>query len=394
MLWRRTLGSAEAERYQAFFPTDGHPHLALLDPRSGERLAVWGNIDGENMAGPTKLDDTFWSQVLCDLEEFLKLHSLEDGALGPAHYQEKPWGVRTRRVLERPHDLNVTATSVMDDEEAAIAAAIAASLADSDAVRTNQDQTSSSEDPCSEDRDEHEHFYSSDSMTQDEYDSSNNGSQDDEDSINKALSETGNDDETEEMDITGGGGTTQDTKSQSIAISSHRRDTSSSIESVSLSHIERMESRLRSSMDPDLVAARLLREEQDAELAKSLQEDRLRAQEEQEAAAKRELRKEQQLLAKARLGEEPFECSADVVMIALRLPGGVRIARRFYSFDRLERVADFAIAETGCAGILGKTPKEVLRVPRGNVEAEKWDVEIRDLNLGNRVMFVVHLERE
>lgn len=393
-LWRRTVGSAEAERYQAFFPIDGHPHLALLDPRSGERLAVWGNIDGKNMAAPTKLDVAFWSQVLRDLENFLKVHSLEDGALGPAHYREKPWDVRTRRVLEQPADSNATSTSVMDDEDAAIAAAIAASLAESGAARTNQDQTSSIGDPSQEEEEDHETFYSSDSMTQDEYDSSNNGSQDDGDSINRGLSETGNNNEGEEMDITGRGGSMLGTRSQPIAIFPQRRDPPSSVESLSLSHIERMESRLRSSMDPDLIAARLLREEQDAELAKSLQEDRLRAQEEREAAAKRELRREQQLLAKARLGEEPLDGSANVVVIALRLSKGVRIARRFYSFDRLERVADFAIAETGCAKILDKTPRQVLRIPRGTVEAERWDVKIGDLKLGNRVMFVVDMECE
>lgn len=385
MLWRRSFGSTDAQRYQAFFPTDGHPHVALLDPRSGERLAVWGNVDGQNMAAPTQLNPTFWSAVLADLDDFLKAHSLEDGALGPAHYQQKSWRVRTRRVVEQPPSTSSMLASTMNDEEAAIAAAIAASLADSNPVKPDEEQTSSTEDGS-------EPFYSSDSMTQDDDEFTGESSGGD-DGVRKDSFETSNDGQMEEMDITGSGMAIQHARSQPINVLPQRQDPMpSSLESLSLSYIERMESRFRSSMDPALVEARLLREEQDAEYAKSVQEDRQRVQEEREAAVKRELQKEQQLSAKTRLSEEPPKGSANVVVIALRLPGGMRIARRFSSFDRLERVADFAISEIGCVGILDTTPREVLRLPGGNVEAEKWDVEIRDMNLGNRVMFVLHVE--
>ena len=390
-MWRRTKGSSDADRYQAFFPVDGHPHLALLDPRSGERLAVWGNQDGQGMESYNSITDDLWDVVLEDLDKFLESHSLEDGALGPVHLREKSWAVRTRRVTERASVScpNLPPTSVMDDEEAAIAAAIAASLAEAE----NNDQKSSDND-YSDDCDSSgssDEILSTDSIAGEGTTSAEQASSGSEETAtpSEGSSEVGS----SSIDISTRLDETRRAVSMPVPIPSRAQDPSpSSIESLSHSYIERMDSRFRSNTNPALLEARRLRQEQDEELARSLQEDRKRNLEERLAAAKRAAEKTQRLAAVARLPDEPLEDSAEALTIALRVAGGARIGRRFSGRDKLRSVADFATAEIGCIDLLSKDPKRVLRIAGGELSAGSWETRLGEMGLSRRTMLILNTE--
>lgn len=386
------MGSSDAAHYQAFFPVDGHPHLALLDPRSGERLAVWGNTDGEGMVSHNAISDGLWNLVLDEINEFLKTHSLEEDALGPAHFQEKPWAVRTRRVAPRASSSTpeIPPTSVMDDEDAAIAAAIAASLAE---AASNDEGSSSDDDYQNDDEssDSSDETLSSESVNQDEVGAAEQGSSSaDEDAT---LSEDSSEQDSTSMDISSSDSEPRRAVSMPVSIPSRGEvPTPSSVESLSHSYIERMESCFRSNTDPALLEARRLRAEQDEELARSLQEDRKRMREEELVAKRRAAKKVQQVAADARLPEEPGEGMPGVFTIALRLPGGSRTARRFNSFDKLSSIADFAIAQVGCVDITKKAPTTVLRIPGVPFEASSWETKLSELALSSRTMFVLSAE--
>lgn len=397
MLWRRTTGSSDAERYQAFFPVDGHPHLALLDPRSGERLAVWGNVDGQNMMSHNAISHNLWNVVLDDLKTFLKTHSLDDDALGPAHFREKSWAVRTRRIAQGPSSPSLQPTSVMDDEDTAIAAAIAASLAETERTTPEDDQDASSweygypEDGYPEDDDSSGDMYSNYGMTQDGDGSAEQGSTEGDENV--TLSERSSELGSATMDISTSTAGLRRTASMPVPIPPRGREpTPSSVESLSLSYIERMDSCLRSSTDPALLEARRLRQEQDEDLARSLQEDRKRIREEELEVAKRAAEKAQKLAAEARLPDEPGEGAEGVFTIALRLPGGLRITRRFNSFDKLISVADFAIANIGCVQITRRTPTTVLRIPGFKIQPSSWGTQLKEMSLSSRTMFILNTE--
>jgi thioredoxin-related protein len=49
-LWQVSIPSPHADPYTTCYPVTGYPHLALLDPRTGERLAMW-----EGFLGPGEL---------------------------------------------------------------------------------------------------------------------------------------------------------------------------------------------------------------------------------------------------------------------------------------------------------------------------------------------------
>lgn len=389
LLWRRTAATADAERYTAFFPVDGLPHLALLDPRSGERLAVWGN-DGRGTHADG-IDDALWELVVEDLAQFLDNHSLEDGALGPAHHREKPWAVRTRRVKDPKSD-KLPPTSVMDDEDAAIAAAIAASLQD---VREDSYDSESDDDhDCDDEHEDEDDVFSGGASLQDEDDGNDVNTVPDDFSDNRSM-ETG---------TTQSGASTP--QSGAVPMSSRlgnippppRRPVlapsrgdpiPSSLESVSSSYLERMDSCLRSSTNTALMEARRLRQEQDAELAASLQEDRQREERELLEAERAAAKKRTILDATARLPDEPVE-GPNAVTIAIRLLEGKRIMRRFNSFDPLQSVADFAIAETGCISVIDKSPAAALRIAGVKLTGLGWNTALRELGLSSRTMIILN----
>eukprot|EP00171_Calliarthron_tuberculosum_P010798 IDg10798t1 len=127
-----------AQSYTSFFPVTADFHVALLDPRSGERLHVWGEPLNE---GGDCENTVIWEDVLDYLENFLLEHSVEGTELGPLHYRQKPWSVSTRRVS--PSVVAVSSSSI-EEEDAAISTAIAASLTEANAIESDPsgDETS------------------------------------------------------------------------------------------------------------------------------------------------------------------------------------------------------------------------------------------------------------
>lgn len=395
LLWRRSPPSSDADRYTAFYPVDGLPHIALLDPRSGERLCVWGNVDGEGMEAYNVLDVPFWETIVKDLLEFLKNHSLEDGHLGPTHQQEKPWSVRTRRVTDSKGDVNLPPTSMMDDEEAAIAAAIAASLAEA----TGQDEVDEEDIATSNDGNHSDEMYSEDDSDERDDDDSSDENDDqtmENDDIRPTSDTTTND---EDNSTTPSVGSPNDRRIAIQENASSRHPIAiptmtpmigpSSVESLSSSYIERMESCFRSSVDPELMEVRRLRQEQDAELAASLEADKRRAKIEEDEAASLAQKEDMQKAAERRLVEEPKEKDPKSITIAIRLGNGSRIMRRFHSSHRLLNVADFIIAKTGFCEITNKVPSLALRTPGGSVNAMNWDTYLQDMDLCSRTMFIL-----
>ena len=55
----------EAQRYMTFYPVNEWPHIAILDPRTGERLITWSKVSD--------------AATFCDLiTEFLTVHPVFD----------------------------------------------------------------------------------------------------------------------------------------------------------------------------------------------------------------------------------------------------------------------------------------------------------------------------
>jgi len=146
-LWQRYLATADGERYKTYYAFDNLPHVALLDPRTGERLLVW-----ESSGDPS------WhltpERLLSDLTDFLDNHSLEQDALGPTHMR------KTRALEEFAFGAIETASAPgaadgdfvptdgdisMMDEDAQMAAAIAASMGEHTGHGINSQHTESAD---------------------------------------------------------------------------------------------------------------------------------------------------------------------------------------------------------------------------------------------------------
>nr|XP_039263932.1 UBX domain-containing protein 7-like [Styela clava] len=109
IFWQVYSDSTEGERFTTFYPVTRWPHVSILDPRTGEQLAVWNDINSNNIEGK--------------VEEFLADHGsiADDVDSGPPN-----------KKVKRDH-------SVVDDtEDKQLAAAIAASLAENKAPATTQ----------------------------------------------------------------------------------------------------------------------------------------------------------------------------------------------------------------------------------------------------------------
>lgn len=431
--WRPRKDSSFAESYTSFFPSSGQPHIALLDPRSGERLHVWGEPSSED-AGDA--DVIVWESLVDSLESFVAQHSVEGYDLGPFHHRDKPWAVRTKRdSLGAPE---LPPTSAMDDEDVAIAAAIAASLAEAKKNEPSEFEFDDySDDEELDDDDEGE-----DEMDTDEVD-------DDEDvsmSTPPASSDIAEDEQAEAMptdppaaiavaipganawpvvgseDITSdtsGGGTNAHSPSDVVPSPGVARPPAtphaipvprvpprsvpvrpitggspalapSSVESLASSYIERLHSRYRSQHDPALAERRALREEQDAELAASLEQDRRK--EEERLAEERREREHAAARGQARerLPEEPVP-PAPAVSVALRLPDGQRISRAFPPESPLSAVADLCLAVAGLA-IVERPPAEVLWARDSLKPDTVWTATIKDVSENQkRVLYHVQI---
>jgi len=463
--WRPRKSSSFAESYTSFFPASAELHIALIDPRSGERLHVWGEPTNEDANDAEEVE---WDDVLEYLKTFISQHTLDDHDLGPLHHRDKPWSVRTKR--DTPVLAPLPPTSVMDDEESAIAAAIAASLNESKRV-LSEDEFEFDDDDDDEDMDDEDMNESE--QLEDDVDDQEMG--DDEDSSeglsnvnlmrndsispeNTAITMVETDSEgsstdrvevvpsrtlpsampipgTSQVDLaspgtpvsfpgpvqrpggdttgrnmldrTRGTGTSRRSSlppsvpvpmpGRSPAISRSLNTTGggtgmpSSVESVASSVMERAHSRFKSANDPTLSDWRKEREMQDAELAASLEADRTkeRARMEKEMAEKKT--SDARKAALDNLPREPEVGAADSCTIALRLPGGERISRRFpKSTGTLADVAALVFGSCGTR-IDDNGPEKVLRNRSGVLKkGAKWDDILEDVMSENRVMFIVH----
>ncbi|XP_064639212.1 UBX domain-containing protein 7-like isoform X2 [Lineus longissimus] len=69
LFWQVYHDSEEGKRYTQFYKINKWPYIAILDPRTGENMAIWNKID---------------ALTFCDLvTEFLSHHPSLDGALSP-----------------------------------------------------------------------------------------------------------------------------------------------------------------------------------------------------------------------------------------------------------------------------------------------------------------------
>ncbi len=430
--WRPRSESSYTESYTSFFPSSGDVHIALLDTRSGERLNVWGEPKTSNTE---EAEPVVWESVVKMLETFLSEHSLNGADLGPLHHREKPWAVKTRRVSES--QAHLPPTSMMDDEEAAIAAAIAASLAE-----VGQDM-SDEESEDDEDEDEDEDTSEDIDMTatpenaeytgtsvesiaiptttpgawsdviggdspssypgvQNRFDAlepgayaaqrsdAGDGAEDgrgDGDDADDSMEDSGSNSGSNSMDISV---PLPDRSGESSSNPKPPAAMASSVESLASNYMERLHSRFRSANDPSLLESRLLRQEQDAELAASLEEDRRKIREKVEKARMEAQAKEAQMLAQNRLPEEPEKSNPAAVAIAIRLPGGNRIMRRFLKTTPFSSIADLCLAHAGLE-IVKHEPASCLRSPAVSLANVSWSNDIESVCGGSRaVMFIVH----
>jgi hypothetical protein len=124
LFWQRDENTEDGRRYKQFYPYADVPHVAVVDPRSGERLLVWGG-DGEQI-GKDALVNALVD--LCDAE-----HWAED-----AEADRAPAAIaRLASARTRSGSASSAAAAPivdlekdrMETEDAQIAAAIAASMA-------------------------------------------------------------------------------------------------------------------------------------------------------------------------------------------------------------------------------------------------------------------------
>lgn len=385
-LWRRQEGSSDAVKYTAFYPADKLPHVALLDPRTGERLLVWTSAGDEAFVAPPStsepfsLSPQFWNNIVEDISAFVPQHSLEQFALGPVHFNEKPRIVSTRRITEghTSRTTHLPPTSVMDDENAAIAAAIAASLKDIESPSESGDVEMSDSD---------------DADDEDDYDFSSSQSPEilSEAGLSTPSASTSASVGSSELSALNGGATAIPTPSKLVSIvPKEPSQLGSSLESLSSSYLERMESCLRASKDPELLEARRLRQEQDAELREALESDRAREAAEHAIAMKEHEKNMLIEMARTHLPAEPPVGTG--VCIALRLPDGRRLTRRFGQSDKLAAVRDFITVAT--AGALKHTDnmsvQSVVRSPGLTLDECSWESTMSDAKIERQAAFFVH----
>lgn len=262
VFWQRDRTHREAERYTSYYPIDAYPHVAIVDPRTGERLSCWPrNVLESGIEGIDK------EQVVYRLTDFLERNDFDNSVT------QRLAGARERLA---------TTQFVGGDDDNELAQAIAASMMEGPS----------------------EGFSSADR------------------------------------------------------------------------HPLRHASRVASRLDPLLNAERDLIQQQDEEYQASLaidrareesqrleEERRLREADERQQAA--ELKAIQQNQKRARLPQEPSVGVAGSTSIAIRLPDGTRLARRFHADDSVGSLMDFIESKTtlseGSYDLLSPFPRVVFK---------------------------------
>eukprot|EP00177_Eucheuma_denticulatum_P002743 GFKZ01004935.1.p1 GENE.GFKZ01004935.1~~GFKZ01004935.1.p1 ORF type:complete len:508 (-),score=101.15 GFKZ01004935.1:1358-2857(-) len=272
IFWQRDETTPDAERFKRFYWYAQPPYVALIDPRSGERLVTWGG-DGEEISK---------SRLLSGLVDFIEMNSLDSD---PAVRPSAASGARARRAV--PHD-----SYDADDgsEDAILAAAIAASMEQSGRVRAENHGAAASSSAAGR---------------------AENG-------LGAALGRAS-------LDVN---------RSQ-----------------------EREASRVMSAADPALNRNRSLRAQQDNEFEESLAMDRAIEQSKKEEATRKEMaireeeRRVRDLAAQRKMKRRrvppvpPLDCKEKITELAVRLPTGARLQRRFLASDTVGNVYDFIQSE-------------------------------------------------
>lgn len=114
IFWQRDENAQQGVHYKRFYPYDRLPHVALVDPRNGERVRVWGD-DSIDRIG-----------LLTELQDFVTRNSLDDDSAIRGSSQQ---AASTRNPKER--QTSAGPSSVPDtqmSEDSLLAAAIAASM--------------------------------------------------------------------------------------------------------------------------------------------------------------------------------------------------------------------------------------------------------------------------
>lgn len=109
VFWQIYHDSADGQRYRQFYNVQEFPHIAIVDPRTGEKMLSWNSLDAA----------TFCEQVT----EFISAHPSPDGSSGAGSFPPtlpQASGSKSRR-LE-------ASTLYEQSEEEQLKAAIAASL--------------------------------------------------------------------------------------------------------------------------------------------------------------------------------------------------------------------------------------------------------------------------
>jgi hypothetical protein len=294
LFWQRDEMTEEGRRYKQFYPYGDPPHVAIIDPRSGERLSVWGG-DGSAI----KKDD-----IVNALVDFSDRYSLEEGhdrpTARPSSRQEaartRPGPTRIRsgagpsstRLPSSSLDVTHSELDVMETEDAQIAAAIAASIEE-------RGGTGPAAVPGEDD----------------DYD--------------VEVVDT-NDDV-----VLLGSGPPQSHTAPALP-----------------TEMDRHASRILSATDPDLNDARNLRAQQDSEYEQSLALDRAKSESEKDEVARAQRAAAQVEAKRARLSVPPeANCELPTTELVIRLPSGRRLQRRFLASDTIGDVYDFVDIESG-----------------------------------------------
>lgn len=303
VFWQRDEKTPDGARYKQFYRFEESPHVAIIDPRSGERVAVWGG-DGD----PVKKDD-----LLRALSDFTERNSLEDDCVVVSHpgvQRPQPSQVRAGASAsgDAPPAGGSPGVDAMEMEDAQLAAAIAASMEDTEAVNT------------------------------------------------VAINSDALNEETDDL--------------------------------------SRHASRLLSATDPTLNRDRSLRAQQDSEFQESLAVDRAKEESEREEAERMQLvedqqkaKREQQEAKRRRVPAPPPQDSpAQTAELAIRLPSGKRLQRRFYTTDTMRNVYDYV--ETECDDLAEGSYELMSAYPRRTFTDPTMPLD----GLGTKAALVVHLK--
>lgn len=277
IFWQRDEATPDGAHYKQFYRYARPPHVALIDPRSGERLRAWGG-DGEPV--DTKL-------IRTALNDFVRRNSLDSDAYIPSEAPPTRPGAKSSAAASaaRPGS-SADDDDVAMTDDAALAAAIAASM----------------EQPGQ----------SGDSME---------------------SADAGDAGASAANGVQHGGPYGMDVED------------------------DRVTSRLLSATDPALNRNRSLRAQQDNEFEESLALDRAKELS-QQAEADRIVREAEEAERKAKTVAEVREmkrrrvpampgpdCTERITELAIRLPTGGRLQRKFRASDTIGNVYDYVESE-------------------------------------------------